>query len=130
ISAGFWAFSVIFTVHFMVPLALTLLPRPKKTENNNQGFRVGLAAAMEKTGGNVKGARYILAGALTVMVASSYWAVNAEIGELEVGSPILHPDHDYNVSTAQINEKFPGSEELHVVARTEKPGDIKRPEVL
>jgi len=32
--AGFWGFSVIFTVHFMVPLFLTILPEPKNKENN------------------------------------------------------------------------------------------------
>ena len=35
ISAGFWGLAVIFTVHFMVPLALTVLPQPRKMENKN-----------------------------------------------------------------------------------------------
>lgn len=46
IAAGFWGFSVIFTVHFMVPLALTVLPQPKKMENANQGVRNFLGSMM------------------------------------------------------------------------------------
>jgi uncharacterized protein len=37
LAAGFWGFSVIFTVHFMVPLALTVLPTPRSHLNGNQG---------------------------------------------------------------------------------------------
>lgn len=34
------------------------------------------------------------------------------------------------MSTAAINTLFPGSEELHIVARTDEKGGIKRPEVM
>ena len=61
VSAGFWAFSVIFTVHFMIPLALTLLPQPKDMENKNQGVRSALGRFMAATGGKPSGAVAILA---------------------------------------------------------------------
>ena len=60
IAAGFWGFSVIFTVHFMVPLALSVLPQPATTENANQGVRDFLGQVMAKTGGTDGGARSIL----------------------------------------------------------------------
>lgn len=130
ISAGFWAFSVIFTVHFMIPLALTLLPQPRDMENKNQAVRGVLGGFMERTGARPAGATVILAATALLMVAGVPLALSVKIGESEPGSPILHRDHDYNLSTTAINTLFPGSEELHIVARTTDAGGIKRPEVM
>lgn len=130
IAAGFWGFSVIFTVHFMVPLALTVLPQPKKMENANQGVRNFLGSMMAATGGTDGGARSILILALIGALGGSYFISRVQLGESEPGSPLLHRDHDYNLSTKAINTLFPGSEELHVAARTDEKGGIKRPEVM
>lgn len=130
LAAGFWGFSVIFTVHFMVPLALTVLPQPKTMENANEGVRNFLGNAMARTGGTDGGARAILFASLACVVVGSWYVAKVQLGESEPGSPLLNRDHDYNVSTAAINTLFPGSEELHIVARTEEKGGIKRPEVM
>ncbi|WP_374341877.1 RND family transporter [Methyloversatilis sp.] len=130
LAAGFWGFSVIFTVHFMVPLALTVLPQPKTMENANEAVRNFLGNAMARTGGTDRGARAILFAALACVVVGSWYVAKVQLGESEPGSPLLNRDHDYNVSTAAINTLFPGSEELHIVARTEEKGGIKRPEVM
>ncbi|MBX3667173.1 MAG: MMPL family transporter [Rhodocyclaceae bacterium] len=130
IAAGFWGFSVIFTVHFMVPLALTILPQPKTVENANQGIRNFLGKAMAMTGGTDGGARTILILTVLGALGAVYFVSKVQLGESEPGSPLLHRDHDFNVSTKAINTRFPGSEELHVAARTEAKGGIKRPEVM
>jgi predicted RND superfamily exporter protein len=130
IAAGFWGFSVIFTVHFMVPLALTVLPQPKKMENANQGVRNFLGALMAKTGGTSSGARTILLLTAIGLLGGSWFIGKVQLGESEPGSPLLHHNHDFNLSTKAINTLFPGSEELHVIARTDEKGGIKRPEVM
>ncbi|QDX82841.1 transporter [Denitratisoma sp. DHT3] len=130
VSAGFWGFSVIFTVHFMVPLALTVLPQPKAHENKNQGMRNFLGQAMAKTGGTTGGARTILILAALGALGGSYFISRVQMGESEPGSPLLHRNHDFNRSTKAINTLFPGSEELHIVARTDDKGGIKKPEVM
>jgi predicted RND superfamily exporter protein len=130
VAAGFWGFSVIFTVHFMVPLALTVLPQPSVTTNNNQGVRNLLGLAMARTGGTQGGARTILILAALGALGGSYFIGRVQMGESEPGSPLLHRNHDYNLSTKAINTLFPGSEELHVVARTDEKGGIKQPEVM
>ena len=130
ISAGFWGFAVIFTVHFMVPLALTVLPQPKTMENANQGVRNFLGAMMAKTGGTDGGARSILLLTLIGALGAVYFVSRVQLGESEPGSPLLHRNHDYNISTTAINNLFPGSEELHVAVRTQEKGGIKRPEVM
>ncbi len=130
LAAGFWGFSVIFTVHFMVPLALTVLPAPKKHENNNAWMRNLMGRAMALTGGTDGGARSILVLTLIGAIGATYLVGKVQLGESEPGSPLLHLDHDFNVSTKAINTRFPGSEELHILARTEEKGGIKRPEVM
>lgn len=130
VAAGFWGFSVIFTVHFMVPLALTILPQPRKTENDNEGVRKLLGRFMALTGGTEGGARSILVLTLVGAIGCTYFISQVQLGESEPGSPLLHQQHDYNLSTKAINTRFPGSEELHVVARTDEIGGIKRPDVM
>ncbi|NMF97957.1 MMPL family transporter [Aromatoleum toluolicum] len=127
--AGFWAFSVFFTVLLVVPLLLWLLPAPRDTEN-----RRGWAhAAVERVFGAVAGRRTaaaVLGLAAVLLIVGGMLAARVKIGEAEAGSPLLYPDHDYNVSSRAINARFPGSEELYIVARTEEKGGLKRPEVL
>ncbi|MDB5952356.1 MAG: hypothetical protein JWR65_4211 [Massilia sp.] len=130
LSAGFWGFAVIFTVHFMVPLALTVLPQPKVTTNRNQGIRNFLGAAMNRTGGTERGARIILALSLIGVIGAGTLLPNLQFGESEPGSPLLHRTHDYNESTKAINNLFPGAEELQVLVRTDEKGGIRRPEVM
>ncbi len=130
ISAGFWALSVIFTVHFMIPLALTILPQPRHFENKNKAIRASLGALWQRTGGAARGSATILTVVGVLMAGGIALASRVQIGEAEPGSPLLSPNHDYNVSTAAINRLFPGSEELDIVARTGEKAGIRRPEVL
>ncbi|MBL8471266.1 MAG: MMPL family transporter, partial [Rhodocyclaceae bacterium] len=109
---------------------LTILPQPKTVENANQGIRNFLGKAMAMTGGTDGGARTILILTVLGALGAVYFVSKVQLGESEPGSPLLHRDHDFNVSTKAINTRFPGSEELHVAARTEAKGGIKRPEVM
>lgn len=130
ISAGFWAFSVIFTVHFMIPLALTILPQPKRFANKNRAIRDVLRGLMAATAGKPVGAAVILIASAVAVVAAAPAALSVKVGESEPGSPILQSDHYFNRSTAAINQLFPGFEELNVIARTNEKGGLKRPEVM
>ena len=130
LSAGFWALSVIFTVHFMVPLALSVLPQPRRTTNNNAGVRKILGSIMAHSGGTRTGAIVILGVAAAAVVLGGLSATHVQIGESEPGSPLLKRNHDYNLSTKAINELFPGSDELHVLVSTKEKNGLKRPEVL
>ena len=127
--ASFWAFSVIFTVLLVVPLLLLLLPAPKRMENRYGALR-DLVVKVFALVGTRRGAVATLAVTALLVVGGSFYAVKVKIGESEPGSPLLYPKHDYNVSSKAINERFPGSEELYIVARTAEKGGLKRPEVL
>jgi len=129
-SAGFWALSVIFTVHFMVPLALTVLPQPRNSENKNEGVRHALARFMAATGGRKRGPLVILGGGAVLMAASVFLAVQVPIGDSEPGSPLLKREHPYNQDTVAINGLFPGADEFHVLVSTQDKGGIKNPAAL
>lgn len=127
--AGFWAFSVIFTVHFMVPLFLTILPQPKQIENSRDATSVVLYRLFKPLC-NRTAALVGLVGTLLFVGVGAWYAVGVQFGESEPGSPILRRNHDYNLSAKAIAERFPGSEELYVVARTKDKGGVRRPEVM
>lgn len=79
---------------------------------------------------NPKSARRVLIATIGLFAIGGYFSSSVQIGEAEPGSPLLYPDHDYNLSSTAINTSFPGSEELYIIARTEEKGGLKKPEVI
>lgn len=127
--ASLWALSIIITVLLAVPMLLSVMPKPKNYEVKHNLFRnVGyLCAELISTRKAAKNA--LLIGAL-LLIGGWFFSSKVVIGESEPGSPILYQNHDYNLSSGAINDSFPGSEELYIVAETSEKGGIKRPEVL
>ena len=130
IYASIWAGTVIITVLMAVPLFLSLLPLSKRTGDAADQAQAGVFSSLARFATSRGGSAAILLLALTVYVGGGFLSSKVQIGESEPGSPILYPDHDYNVSSKNINDNFPGSEEMYVVARTDEPGGMKRPDVL
>ncbi|MCX7178509.1 MAG: MMPL family transporter, partial [Proteobacteria bacterium] len=97
---------------------------------NNYGSMRDLVVKVFAIVGNRSGSLVVRCIVAVLMIAGSVFAIKVKIGEAEPGSPLLYPKHDYNVSSKAINERFPGSEELYIVARTADRGGLKRPEVL
>lgn len=127
--ASLWALCIIVTVLLAVPLLLSILPKPKNTEVKHNIFRnVGYACA--EIISDRRAAKNALWVAAILLCSGWYFSSKVVIGESEPGSPILYQDHDYNISSKAVNDSFPGSEELYIVAETAEKGGIKRPEVL
>lgn len=129
IYASLWAGSVIFTVLILVPVMLELLPVPKKNGTSENLFQK-LFPDISKVACTKHGARTTLFIVIILYCVGGYFSSWVQIGESEPGSPLLYPDHDYNVSSKAINDLFPGSEELYIVAHTEKKAGLKEPEVI
>jgi predicted RND superfamily exporter protein len=127
--AGFWAFSVIFTVHFMVPLFLSVLPEPQQKKNTRSGTTAFLHRLFRPVC-NPRASVALMSVALLLVVLGAWQMAGVQFGESEPGSPILNRDHDYNLSAKAINARFPGSEELYLVARTADKAGIRDPQVL
>ncbi len=127
--AGFWAFSVVFTVLLFVPLLLLVLPQPRAVAARESVLRQVVVALFGVVGSR-RGSLGVLVGAATLVIVGAWLSLGVQVGEAEPGSPLLYPHHDYNISSRAINERFPGSEELYIVARTADKGGLKNPEVL
>jgi len=127
--ASLWAGAVIPTVLVFIPVALTVLPQPKK-QKPRDGTGIRFLPDISRIISDRKRATGILIIMGCLAAIGLYLGSWVQIGESEPGSPILYPDHDYNRSSKVINQQFPGSEELFIVARTDAPNGIKRPEVL
>jgi predicted RND superfamily exporter protein len=125
--SSLWAVCIILTVLLAVPLLLSILPKP-----SNITLKTNALRKVAVVGGEVVSSfpKQILAVGLVVTVVGVFLASDVTIGESEPGSPILYQDHDYNISSKAINDSFPGSEELYIVAEHRDEGGIKRPEVL
>lgn len=130
IYASIWAGTVVITVLIAVPLVLSLLPLSKVSSSADEDAQTGVFASLARVVTSSRGSAGVLLLALVVYIGGGVLSSRVQIGESEPGSPILYPDHDYNVSSQNINDNFPGSEEMYIVARTSEPGGIKRPEVL
>jgi len=127
--ASIWALSIILTVLLAVPLLLSILPKPKDIDIRHNLFRsVGFLCA--ELISSEKSAKRALLFAAFLLMSGLYFASHVVIGESEPGSPILYQDHDYKLSSRAINDSFPGSEEMYIVAETSEKGGIKRPDVL
>ncbi|MBT7950271.1 MAG: MMPL family transporter [Gammaproteobacteria bacterium] len=129
IYASFWALTMVATVLIMIPMFLAELPKPKNTAMKTTVIRK-LFPKLALVVSTPARSRNVLVVCLLISIGASYLATSVQVGEPESGSPLLYRDHDYNVSSKSINSSFPGSEEMFIIAETDKKGGIKRPEVL
>ena len=129
IYASFWALTMIATVLIMVPMLLALLPTPRDTGVKRTIIR-HLFPKLAVITGTPSRSRVILITGLAILLVGAYLGTGVQVGVQEPGSPLLYQDNDYNISSAQINALFPGSEEMFVIARTDAKGGIKQPQVV
>ncbi|MCC7411543.1 MAG: MMPL family transporter [Gammaproteobacteria bacterium] len=129
IYASFWALCMVVTVLVTVPMMLALLPQPRIVAMKRTAIRKIFPKLALVTATPMR-SYSVLWVALSIVLVSVYFSSWVKIGEPEPGSPLLYRDHDFNVSSTAINERFPGSEELFIIARTDEKGGLKRPAVL
>ena len=129
VYTALWAISGILNVLVTIPLILSFLPTPKTRVTQHDMLRSLLTGLGRTVSQRVNAVTITAFGGLLV-VGSFAMSGNITIGESEPGSPLLYRNHDYNVSSTAVNQLFPGSEQLLLVAKADKPGGIKDPEAL
>ncbi|MGE5548554.1 MAG: efflux RND transporter permease subunit [Solirubrobacterales bacterium] len=129
VFTALWAMCGMLNVLVFIPLLLSYLPSPKSAPPKEDGLRRALTWLGHSVSHRLNAIAITVIGAVLV-VGSIALSGNITIGESEPGSPLLYRDHDYNVSSTAVNQLFPGSEQLLLVAKADKPGGLKDPEAL
>src|SRR4030095_10166993 len=111
IFGAFWVTSILFTVEILHPVMISYLPAPKEHEHF---LPATMVRAMRFVGWLCTHPTYkYVVGAGTILLFSwSVWVTLTEskIGQVTPGSPLLWPNHDFNVATDQIAKPFGGVE--------------------
>lgn len=129
IYASFWAVCMVATVLIVIPMLLAELPRPRQVAVKHTIAR-SIFPRFAQVVGTPQRSRAVLIACLIIACCATYFTSWVQIGEPEPGSPLLYHDHDFNVSSTAINDRFPGAEELFIIARADEAGGLKKPEII
>jgi hypothetical protein len=119
---AFWVASIIFTVELLHPILICYLPAPTEHEH----FLPRPMIWFTRTVGNYctdPVGKYVVGGITVVLfVVSTYIALfYSQIGEATPGTPLLWPEHEFNVASKEIAERFGGVDSLVVYADGDRP---------
>ncbi len=122
IFGAFWVASIIVTVEILHPILICYLPAPTEHAHFLPGFMVRFLRAVGNTATHPVG-KYVIAGVtLVLFVGSTYIALfYSKIGESRPGTPLLWPDHEFNLATAEIAVRFGGVDALVIYSDGDRP---------
>jgi predicted RND superfamily exporter protein len=128
---AFWVIIIIFTVEVLLPVMICYLPPPASSEHYLPGFMIRMMGWIGRAVTDPVG-KYVVAGAAVVILSGSTYIVftRSTIGEANPGSFLLWPDHEYNVATAAIAEKFGGVDSMVVYADGDRENACADPEPI
>ncbi len=129
VYASFWAVCMVVTVLIVIPMLLAELPRPKSVAVKHTMARAVFPKLAQVVGTRAR-SQTVLITCLVIALCATYFSSWVQIGEPEPGSPLLYHDHDFNISSTAINDRFPGAEELFIIARADENGGLKKPEIM
>jgi predicted RND superfamily exporter protein len=131
IFGSFWVFCILFTVELLLPVMISYMPPPGRSEHFLPAFMVRFMSGIGRLVTDPVG-KYAVAGTgVALLIASSYIVfTRSTIGEANPGSFLLWPDHEYNVATAAIARKFGGVDSMVVYADGDRENACADPEPI
>jgi predicted RND superfamily exporter protein len=126
---SFWVLSILATVEILHPVMICYLPAPKEHEH----FLPQAMVAFTRGIGNVtthSPGKYFVGGITVALFVWGTWMAlfHSKIGQATPGSPLLWPNHEFNVATGEIAERFGGVDQLVIYSagdRANASGDAK-----
>ncbi len=119
---AFWVISIIVTVEILHPVLICFLPAPTEHEHFLPGFMVRFTRFLGYLTTHARYKWYIAVTTVVLLVTSTYITLmHSQIGEALPGTPLLFPDHEWNVSTAKIAERFGGVDTIQVYLEGDTP---------
>ena len=131
VFGAFWVITILFTVEILHPVMICYLPPPHEPEHYLPGFMIRLMRGIGRVVTDPVG-KFVVAGfALALLIGSTYVVfTRSTIGEANPGSFLLWPEHEYNVATGQIAEKFGGVDSFVVYAEGDRDNATADPEPI
>jgi predicted RND superfamily exporter protein len=122
VFGAFWVASIIVTVEILHPVLICYMPAPAESEHFLPGFMVRFTTAIGNATTHRRYKWVIAAGVLLSFGSATYVALtDSKIGEATPGTPLLWPDHEFNVATNQIATRFGGVDSMVVYADGDRP---------
>ena len=127
-----WLGTIAVSAMVLVPTLLSWVTKPHAVAFPFDTNRWVLRPLLNLCGRLVLGRRSIVVVllALGVLAVSGFYATRVTVGDALPGTPLLWPDHPYNVDATAINDTFQGSDQMFVVVDGEGPNALKDPELL
>jgi len=102
-----WSLTMIPAVIFFIPALLTVLPAPKRSKHfTPKAVSTYLSKittlSTRKTG-------LVIGSSIIVVIFCVVSLPRIIVGTEEVGSTLLYPDANFNISAREINKNFPGT---------------------
>ena len=109
IFGAFWVSSIIITVEILHPVLICYLPAPKEHEHFLPAFMVRFTRFLGDITTHPR-FKYVITFGTIALLALSTWVtlIYSQIGEASPGTPLLFPDHEWNLATAEIAQRFGG----------------------
>jgi predicted RND superfamily exporter protein len=122
IFGAFWVASIIVTVEILHPILICYLPAPTEHEHFLPGFMVSFTRWVGNVTTHPVG-KYVVGGiTIFLFISSTYIALfHSKIGDAQPGTPLLWPDHEWNVATDQIATRFGGVDQLTIYSDGDRP---------
>jgi len=122
IFGAFWVSSIVVTVEILHPILICYMPAPTEHEHFLPGFMVRFTRTVGNVCTHPVGKYVVAAVTIFLFVSSTYIALfHSKIGDAQPGTPLLWPDHEWNVATDQIAKRFGGLDMLTVYSDGDRP---------
>jgi uncharacterized protein len=119
---AFWVISIIVTVEILHPVLICFLPAPTEHEHFLPGFMVRFTRFLGNVTTHPRYKWYIAFTTVVLLLGSTYITLmHSKIGEASPGTPLLFPDHEWNVATAKIADRFGGVDTIQVYLEGDTP---------
>jgi predicted RND superfamily exporter protein len=122
VFGSFWVASIIITVEILHPILICYLPAPTEHEHFLPSFMVRFMRFIGDITTHPRWKYVIGGGTVVTLVVCTYIALfHSKIGEASPGTPLLWPDHEFNLATTKIADKFGGVDALVVYSDGDRP---------
>jgi predicted RND superfamily exporter protein len=121
IFGAFWVSSIIVTVEVLHPVLICFLPAPTEHEHFLPAFMVRFTRFIGYIDTHPRYKWVIATVTVTLFATSTYIALfHSQVGEARPGTPLFQPDHEFNIATAAIAERFGGVDTFVIYADGDK----------